>query len=35
MTIKKEKITFYRKLELTWKVIHGFDLFAAIFGQPY
>jgi hypothetical protein len=30
--IKKEKITFHRKLELAWKVIHGFDLLAAIFG---
>jgi hypothetical protein len=35
MMIKKEKITFHRKLKLTWKVIHGFDLLAAIFGQPY
>jgi hypothetical protein len=35
ITIEKEKLTFYRKLDLTWKVIPAFDLLAAIFGQPY
>jgi hypothetical protein len=33
--IGKEKIAFYCKLKLTWKVIHGFDFLVAIFGHPY